>query len=359
VKKLLLVVVALVVIAAAAAGGGAFLWWRDLSTVGATARDPSDTALRDVVIAKGMGPQAIARVLASAGIVDDADRFVRYVRFVAKKSGALKAGEYRLSPSMTGDALIAELSTGRVAEQRFTVREGLRKEEIARIIADAGFGSVDEILREMNEPARIKAFGVPTTGAGGQDGVPGGIEGYLFPDTYQFPKGTKPGAILDRMRARLDEVVDQKLQARMKEMGWNLHKTLTLAAIVEKETGQPFERPHIASVFHNRLKLKMKMQTDPTVIYGIKGYDGNIRKSDLLTPHPYNTYTIPGLPPGPIASPGKEAITAALFPDDKPDLYFVSRNDGTHIFCPTLECHNAAVQQWQVEFFKKKRAQKN
>jgi UPF0755 protein len=355
VKKAFKTLAALVVLFAAFVGGAAFYVWNDLSRVGAESFRPDDTARVPVVVEKGMGPSGIARLLVEKGIIGDETRFVRYLRFIAKKSSALKAGEYLLSPSMTGDALIDELSTGRVAEQRFTVREGLRKEEIAKIIADAGFGTVDEIVREMNSSARVKAFGVPTTGAGGQSGVPGGIEGYLFPDTYQFPKGTKPGVILDRMRARLDEIVDDKMRARMSEIGWDLHKVLTLAAIVEKETGQPFERPHIASVFTNRLKLKMKLQTDPTVIYGIKNYDGNIRKSDLLEPHPYNTYTIPGLPPGPIASPGREAIMAALFPDAANDLFFVSRNDGTHIFCPTLDCHNAAVQQWQVEFFRKKR----
>jgi UPF0755 protein len=355
VKKLIQTLAVVVVLLAALVGGAGYYVWSELSSVGTESYRPDDTARVAVIVDKGMGPNAIARLLVEKGIIANETRFVRYLRFIAKKSSALKAGEYLLSPSMTGNAIIEELSTGRVAEQRFTVREGLRKEEIARIIADAGFGTVDEVLREMNSPARVRAFGVPAVGAGGQKEIPGGIEGYLFPDTYQFPKGTKPGVILDRMRARLDEIVDDKMRARMNEIGWDLHKVLTLAAIVEKETGQPFERPHIASVFTNRLKLKMKLQTDPTVIYGIKNYDGNIRKSDLLEPHAYNTYTIPGLPPGPIASPGREAIMAALYPDDAKDLFFVSRNDGTHIFCPTLDCHNAAVQQWQIEFFRKKK----
>ena len=158
------------------------------------------------------------------------------------------------------------------------------------------------------------------------------------------------------MNARLMDVLDDKIKKRMKTLGWNLHKTLTLAAIIEKETGKSFERPHISSVFHNRMRKGMKMQTDPTVIYGIKGYDGNIRKKDLRAYHPYNTYRIKGLPPGPIASPGKAAITAALWPDTTEDLFFVSRNDGTHIFCPTLECHNRNVRKWQVEYFRKKKA---
>ena len=195
---------------------------------------------------------------------------------------------------------------------------------------------------------------MPSTGADGQDGVPGGIEGYLYPDTYQFPKGTKAKTILMRMRKNLDDVFDARLTKRMEELGCTQHKVLTLAAIVEKETGQGFERPLISRVFHNRMATGMKMQTDPTVIYGIKDYDGNIRKKDLLTPHPYNTYTIKGLPPGPIASPGKAAIEAALFPAEGTMKYFVSKNDGTHIFSTTYAEHEHNVDIWQRQFFKKK-----
>jgi UPF0755 protein len=205
------------------------------------------------------------------------------------------------------------------------------------------------VLAAMASPATLAAFGIPA-------GVPGGVDGYLFPDTYQFPKDTAPDVILKKLRARLDEVIDDRMKTQMQKMGWDLHKTLTLAAIVEKETRQPDERPHISGLFHSRLKKKMRLQTDPTVIYGIEGYDGNVRRDDLTRPHPYNTYTIPGLPPGPIAQPGKAAIEAALFPLDTQDLYFVAKGDsGYHIFCPTLECHNAAVQKWQVEFYQNRR----
>ncbi len=333
----------------------AYLLYRDIGGVGATAFHPDSEETMEFVVSRGTPPKKIARALQDKGIVEDGEKFFRYMHYVAKKSSALQAGEYVLSPSMTGDDIIEELSSGRVREIKFTVREGLRKEEIADAIAGSGLASKKAMLTAMNDPALARAFGVPETGAGGQKAVPGGIEGYLFPDTYQFPRGTKPAAILNKMRARLDDVITDKMKARMKELDWTLHQVLTLAAIVEKETGQPQERPHISSVFHNRLKKKMKLQTDPTVIYGIKDYDGNIRKRDLLTPHPYNTYTIKGLPPGPIASPGKEAIEAALWPTDDDDLFFVSRNDGTHIFCPTLDCHNAAVQKWQIEFFRNKR----
>lgn len=345
--------VALVVIALAG-GAVVFFQYRSIAATGSNrASDRADEV--EVEVKRGMGPKAVSQLLQEKGVIEDADRFYNYLRFVARKTGALKAGHYVLRPSMTADEIIAELETGKQKELRFTVREGLRLTEIAPLIAASGLVTEDAVLQAMKDPALVKEFGVPSTGAGGQNGVPGGIEGYLFPDTYQFPQGTSATDILRRMRRRLDEVVDERMQARMKEMGWPLHKVLTLAAIVEKETGRPEERPHISSVFHNRIKKGMKLQTDPTVIYGIKNYDGNIRKRDLLEPHPYNTYVITGLPPGPIASPGKEAIEAALWPIEADDLFFVSRNDGTHVFCPTLDCHNAAVQKWQVEFFRNKK----
>jgi UPF0755 protein len=354
-KRVLGIVLGVVVLVGLIGGGIAWFKYQSIAAVGAErAGDPADQV--SVKVERGMGPMAISKRLEDKGIIKDAKAFYDYLRFVARKSAALKAGDYLLSPGMSADEIIAELETGRQQELRFTVPEGLRLEEIAEVIADSGVAARQDLLLAMKDPALVKAFGVPAVGAGGQDGVPGGIEGYLFPDTYQFAKGTPASDILKRMRERLDEVVDEQMRARMEELGWNLHKTLTLGAIIEKETGQAFERPHISSVFHNRLNKKMKLQTDPTVIYGIKGNKKNIRRADLRDEtNPYNTYVIPGLPPGPIASPGLEAIKAALWPESKDDLFFVSRNDGTHIFCPTLECHEAAVQKWQVEFFRKKR----
>lgn len=354
-KRLLVIVAALVVLVGLIGGGAVWFKYQSIAAVGdERAGEAADQVA--VKIERGMGPMAISKRLEEKGVIADAKAFYDYLRFVARKTAALKAGDYLLSPGMSADEIIAELETGRQKEMRFTVPEGLRLEEIADVIADSGVASKQDLLLAMKDKSLVSAFGVPSTGAGGQKSVPGGIEGYLFPDTYQFAKDTPARDILQRMRARLDEVVDDKMQARMNELGWDLHKTLTLGAIIEKETGQAFERPHISSVFHNRLKKQMKLQTDPTVIYGIKGNKKNIRRADLRDEsNPYNTYVIKGLPPGPIASPGLEAIKAALWPEEKDDLFFVSKNDGTHIFCPTLACHEAAVQKWQIEFFRKKR----
>jgi UPF0755 protein len=354
-KKLAAVVVVVLCVLAVAAGAGLYLYRMNLITFAGVARS-SDKTTTTYVLARGTGPRKVAQQLEELGVVADGEKFYRWMHFVAKNDGTLKAGTYELSPAMTPEQLVAEMQTGRQVEVKFTIPEGLRKEEVAAIIAEAGFGTKNDLLKAMNNPALAKEFAVPDTGADGQNSVPGGVEGYLFPDTYQFPRGTEPEAILRRMRARLDEVITSRLEKRMAQLGWNLHKTLTLAAIVEKETGAKEERPHISSVFHNRMKRGMKMQTDPTVIYGIPNYDGNIRKSDLLRDHPYNTYVISGLPPGPIAQPGKAAIEAALFPTADNDVFFVAMGDsGRHEFCPTLECHNAAVQKWQVEFYGRKR----
>ena len=341
---------------AIAVGVGGYAYWESLKTYGQTSLGQQGVV--ELTIPKGKNPKAVARMLQEKGLILDAERFYRYARHIAKEAHKIKAGEYVLEKSATPFEILKAIQSGKRKEIPFTVPEGSSKIDIVKIITKAGFANEMKLRALMEDPELIKEFGVPDRGADEQDTVPGGIEGYLFPDTYQFPKGTPAKTILKRMNARLKEVIDDEIKQRMKAMGWNLHKTLTLAAIIEKETGKSFERPHISSVFHNRMKRKMKMQTDPTVIYGIQGYDGNIRKKDLRAYHPYNTYRIKGLPPGPIASPGKAAIKAALWPDTTEDLFFVSRNDGTHIFCPTLECHNRNVRKWQVEYFRKKKARK-
>jgi UPF0755 protein len=234
-------------------------------------------------------------------------------------------------------------------EVQVTIPEGLRKEEVAALLAKAGVSTKDALLAAMEDRAVKRALDVPLD-------VPGGVDGYLFPDTYRFTTQATPRQVLKRMRKRLDDVIDAEMRARMKEMGWTLHEVLTLASIVEKETAQPDERPRISAVFHNRLQRHMRLQTDPTVVYGIADFDGDIDRADLRRDHPYNTYVHDGLPPGPIAQPGLAAIRAALWPAQTNDLYFVARgNTGAHEFCPDLECHNAAVRKWQVAFFRKKR----
>jgi UPF0755 protein len=175
------------------------------------------------------------------------------------------------------------------------------------------------------------------------------LEGYLFPDTYFLNKTMTAAEIIRGMVRKFAAVWGPDQDARAKELGMTQHQVITLASIIEKETGAPQERPLISSVFHNRLQKRMRLQSDPTTIYGIwDRYDGNLHKSDLSAQNPYNTYYVPALPIGPISNPGREAIRAALYPSPSNFLYFVSHNDGTHEFTSTYTQHINAVKRFQL-----------
>lgn len=323
----------------------AALYWHHLKDF-STSPGPNGAPV-EVYIAPGTSARQVADLLEKSGAISNARAFYHYLRFLSGNGEALKAGDYAFAAGQTPEQIIDILAKGRTIQIRITVPEGSSKKDIADIIAKAGFGQSEEILALMNSPDLMEQLKAPK--------VAGGIEGYLFPDTYHFAKRTTPKAILERMRARLDEVMNGEIQTRLRESGMTLNQMLTLAAIVEKETGDPLERPEIAGVFLNRLALRMKLQTDPTVIYSVPNYDGNLRKKDLSIDNPYNTYVYAGLPPGPIASPGIAAIRAVLWPSKTNNLYFVSRNDGSHEFCPDLRCHAKAVRYWQIDYFREKK----
>jgi UPF0755 protein len=204
----------------------------------------------------------------------------------------------------------------------------------------------EDFLAVARDPAFSASLGLPFPR----------LEGFLFPDTYTLARGVTARGVAEMMVARFKEEYAKAEQRRRPAVKLGLGEVATLASIVEKETGQEEERPRIACVFLNRLRLGMRLQTDPTVMYATLLRTGrwskNITRADLLQSHPYNTYTTAGLPPGPIASPGAAALRAVLSPDDCDDLYFVSKNDGSHQFCPDLKCHNAAVKTWQVDYFR-------
>jgi UPF0755 protein len=221
-----------------------------------------------------------------------------------------------------------------------TVPEGLRLDEIAARLADAGITDDVAFLQLANDPVVAKRLGLPADS----------IEGYAFPETYRFRRHTPPEEVIEAMVAELNARLSPEDRAAIASSGFSLHQVVTLASIVEKETGQKQERPIIAGVYRNRLKIGMRLQSDPTVIYGLyrtSGFDGDLRTRHLREDNPWNTYTRAGLPPGPIASPSIEAIRAVLAPADVPYLYFVSRNDGSHVFSTTLTEHNQAVKRFQ------------
>jgi UPF0755 protein len=204
-------------------------------------------------------------------------------------------------------------------------------------LAQEGLVDKAQFLAEARDPLRAEqllGFTAPS------------LEGFLFPDTYHFPPGVTQDRILRTMVKRFQQAFDESLQARATEMGWSMLDVITLASLIEKETGLPEERALISGVFHLRLRLGMRLEADPSVIYGLEGFNGDLRRQDLAIPHPYNTYVITGLPPGPICNPGREALVAALFPSHKEYLFFVSRKDGSHHFSKSLQEHVRAVDRY-------------
>ena len=188
------------------------------------------------------------------------------------------------------------------------------------------------------------------------------LEGYLFPETYSLPRDTPAAVVVEQMVAGFRKAVTDDLRTSANQAGLSVREMVTLASLVEKETGAPDERPLVAAVYRNRLKLRMPMQADPTVIYALQKagkYNGNLSRDNLQYDSPYNTYQYAGLPPGPIAAPGKASLQAAAKPADVDYLYFVSKNDGTHVFASTLAEHNRNVFTWQVDYFRKQRSQRH
>jgi UPF0755 protein len=249
---------------------------------------------------------------------------------------SLQPGEYRFQGATNVRDVVRRLAAGS-ERPALTVREGLTVREVAALLATEGLGTADSFLCLAQDPEFLLEAGVP----GAQ------LEGYLFPDTYRFSPLMAPGEILGTMVRRFHERFTAEHHRRATARGLSIDELVTLASIIEKETGAPGERPLIAAVFQNRLRLGMRLQSDPTVIYGLPAFGGNLTRADLDYPSPYNTYVVGGIPPGPIANPGLAAIEAVLAPAPEPYLYFVSRNDGTHEFSTTLADHNRAVARYQ------------
>lgn len=346
--RLLRVLLGAVLVALAAAGAAGFAVYRQLATFRETPFGTDDEKV--IEIPSGASPHQVVRLLARGGALADERLAWRYLRWWKRDPRALRAGEYAFAGALRPDEVLEKVYRSEVKTHQFTVPEGLRMEEIAAIIEQAGLGRASELVPLMHDPAFARELRVPFPN----------LEGYLFPDTYTFTKGPRARAVLAAMVARFKDEWKKADADRLPGVTLDEKQAVTLASIVEKETGRPEERPRIACVFHNRLRRGMRLQTDPTVMYATMLRRGgqwsqNISKADLLAPHPYNTYAVAGLPPGPIANPGAAALHAALHPSPCSDIFFVSRNDGTHVFCPDLRCHEAAVRKWQVEFFRARR----
>ncbi len=287
-------------------------------------------------IAPGSTLQQVAQTL----VVEDILTSVQPFRFWAQFTGqdrSIQSGEYILETPLTPRRVLETLTQGQIIHRSVTIPEGLTLKQIAKRLEDHGFGPQERFLSLSTSPQFLAKWNLQEYGP----------EGYLYPDTYFFLKQSSAADILGRMVARLSEVFTPAMQQQAQELGFSRHEVLTLASLVEKETGAAEERPLIAGVFHNRLRQNIPLQCDPTVIYGIPNFDGNLTRRHLRTPTAYNTYLFTGLPPGPIANPGLAAIQAVLSPSATNYLYFVARGDGTHVFSSRLADHNRAVRRFQ------------
>ena len=302
-----------------------------------------------VDVPPGMTFYQVAEQLERKGLVRKAFFFKVLVKIFPPRP--LSVGEYRLSPRQSLWSQFQKIRRGDIVRERVTFPEGLNYYETAFVLKKRGWPGADEFLKLCRDPAFIKSL------LGGGKGKPLlSLEGYLFPETYTLSKYTPPRALIEEMVRQFLKVYTEE----KKDIPLSRHETAVLASLIEKETGAPEERPLIASVFYNRLKKGMKLQTDPTILYGLflkEGFDRklNIRKEDILSPSPYNTYVIQGLPPGPIAGFGRAALQAVFSPVKSDYLYFVSKNDGSHLFSKTYKEHNRAVYKYQILPFKKQK----
>ncbi|MFV8256842.1 endolytic transglycosylase MltG [Bdellovibrio bacteriovorus] len=336
-KTILVLILAVVILLASVGGGVAYLAYQFTNS------RPSDVA-QDVVyeVTPGKGFTTIAKELEEKGLVKNAAFFNLFARFKGDRS-KIKVGEYLLRTNMIPAEVLEAITSGKSIARSFTVSEGLSTYEIAELYEKQGFGTAESFMALVRDPALIQSLLGEKADS---------LEGYLFPETYMLTKYTDTKTLISNMVKRFLYVYNEVMaQAEIRSMTRN--QVVTLASIIEKETGAPEERPLISSVFHNRLAKKMRLQTDPTVIYGKAEALGkiviNITRADLQTPTRYNTYVIYGLPPGPIANPGREAILAAVKPQESQYLFFVSQNDGTHVFSEDYKGHQRAVQKFQLD----------
>ncbi|MDH3348605.1 MAG: endolytic transglycosylase MltG [Desulfobulbaceae bacterium] len=291
---------------------------------------------RIVFIPKGSGLRTIQAILRDEAAVDADIRFLITAKLTGL-SGRLKAGEYQLPANALPHQILQLLASGRSIRHRLTFPEGLTAQRIAEILARDGWVDQETFIALCGDPSLIRSLGLKQ----------GSLEGYLFPDTYLLTRGEADEIAIISMMTQRFHAVWKEIAGEEDHPEFTPHQVVTLASIVEKETGAPGERPLIAGVFINRLQTGMKLQSDPTVIYGLAEFNGNLTKANLRTPTPYNTYMIKGMPAGPICNPGRASLEAVLHPSATPFLYFVSKNDGTHHFSASLKEHNRAVRTYQ------------
>jgi UPF0755 protein len=289
--------------------------------------------VRVVSLPEGSGVARLAQELKQGGIIRSSWHFILVSR-LRGQAQRLKAGEYRFSDAMTTTEILAKVVEGRVDFRRFTLPEGYSTYQAAELLERKGLLGRDEFLAACRDPRLLARLGIGTAS----------VEGYLFPATYNLSRGESASQLVSRMTAQFEK--NYAAMAGRAAGTRSRHAVVTMASMIEKEAVFPIEKPLISSVFHNRLAMGMRLQSDPTAVYGVRAFGGTVSSADIRRHSPYNTYLHRGLPPGPIGNPGADALAAALHPAATPYLYFVARQDGTHHFSRTLGEHNRAVQRY-------------
>ncbi len=291
------------------------------------------------VVDKGQGVHDIAQNLKEKGIIKNRQAFLLgYNIYYSSKS--LKAGEYKLNLPMSSKDILKMLTDGKVYLHSLTIPEGLTRKEIARHLDSLDFADEEEFLSASAKTEIISFLDKEATN----------LEGYLFPETYYFPKGISAEKIISTLISQFKDVFSEEWLKRAREIEMTPREVITLASLIEKETFLSEEKKLVSAVFHNRLRIRMKLDCDPTVIYALKekgSFKGRLLKKDLKLDSPYNTYRNRGLPPGPICSPGRESLEAALYPAQEKYLYFVSKKDGSHHFSSNFRDHQNAVRKYR------------
>ncbi len=299
---------------------------------------PAHHSLGTVEVKVGRGEPffSVVQKLKDSEVISNRRLFTLWARLWAMDK-KVHWGVYRFGFPVAPRDVLDRMVLGRGAFHRITVPEGLALKEVADLLEREELADKGQFLKEAANEELLSLYGLERYG----------IEGYLFPDTYYFPVSATERDILIAMVEQFTETFTPVMEKQAEELGLSRHEVVTLASLVEKETGVQAERPLVSAVFHNRLNHNIPLQSDPTVIYGLENFSGNLRRRDLQTPSPYNTYRFRGLPPGPISNPGLSSLRSALYPASVPYLYFVSKNDGTHFFSETIREHNRAVDLYQ------------
>lgn len=334
----------LVAVALLALGSLAAIWW--LRTELARPHPVPGTVVLEVP--PGWSAREILEQLERSDVIADA-RLARAWLVYGLGDPPLQAGEYGFEGDLTVDQVLQRLVRGEVLTRPVTIPEGLTLDETAAALAEAGFGDLERLRAAVRDPSLVADL----------DPDAADLEGYLFPNTYHFPRSATEEEVVAKLVATFRAHWDGEVRPRLADPAGGPRRVVTLASIVEKESFLDEERPTIAGVYAHRLRRGIALYADPTIIYVLKRagtWDGDLRRRDLAMDSPYNTYRYPGLPPGPICSPGLASLLAAADPPDVPYLYFVSRNDGSHVFAETLAEHNRNVERWQRLYWRERAA---